>query len=106
MITIETILLEFHDLQPNDLERWIGNQWVRPEGTAGAWRFHEIDLARIRLILELRDTMEVSEPALPTVLSLLDQLYEMRRRMMQLNKAMEQTLPPDLRAALFRTLNG
>lgn len=106
MITIETILLEFHELQPGELERWIGNQWVRPEGAAGAWRFHEIDIARIRLILELRDTMEVAEPALPTVLSLLDQLYEMRRRMMRLNEAMEHNLPTELRAALLADLGG
>ncbi len=106
MITIETILLQFHELRTDELERWIGNQWVRPEGAPGAWQFHEIDLARIRLILELRDTLEVTEPALPTVLSLLDQLYEMRRRMMQLNKAMEHTLPAELRAALLAHLGG
>ena len=104
MITIETILLEFHELQPGELERWIGNQWVRPEGGPGAWQFHEIDLARIRLILDLRDTLEVAEPALPTVLSLVDQIYEMRRRMMQLNEAMERTLPAELRAAVLAHL--
>jgi len=106
MITIETILLQFHDLQPGDLERWITNQWVRPEGPPGAWQFHDIDLARIRLILELRDTMDITEPALPTVLSLLDQLYEMRRRMMRLNEAMERNLAPELRAALLAHLGG
>jgi len=106
MITIETIFLEFQNLRGEDLERWIANQWVRPEGASGQYRFHEIDLARIRLILELRDTMEVPEPALPTVLSLLDQLYEMRRRMRQLNDAMERTLPAELKAALLQHLGG
>ena len=106
MITIETILLEFHGLRPDELERWIANHWVRPEGGPGAYRFHDIDLARIRLILELRDTLEVTEPALPTVLSLLDQLYEMRRRMIRLNDAMERTLPTELRAALLTHLGG
>jgi chaperone modulatory protein CbpM len=106
MITIETIFLEFQNLRGEDLERWIANQWVRPEGATGQYRFHEIDLARIRLILELRDTLEVPEPALPTVLSLLDQLYEMRRRMRQLNDAMERTLPAELKAALLQHLGG
>jgi chaperone modulatory protein CbpM len=106
MITIETIFLEFQTLRQEDLDRWITNQWVRPEGTTGQYRFQEIDLARIRLILELRDTMEVPEPALPTVLSLLDQLYEMRRRMRQLNDAMERTLPPELKAALLQHFGG
>lgn len=106
MFTIENILLVFQELQPGELERWIGNQWVRPEGGPGAWRFHDIDMARIRLILDLRDTMDVEEPALPTVLSLLDQLYDMRRRMIRLNEAMEQTLPTEFRAALRAHLGG
>lgn len=106
MVTIETIFLEFQSLRRDELERWIANQWVRPEGGSGTYRFHEIDLARIRLILELRDTMEVPEPALPTVLSLLDQLYEMRRRMRQLNDAMERTLPAELKAALLEHFGG
>jgi len=106
MIGIETIFLEFRGLQRDELDRWITHQWVKPEGAPGAYRFHDIDIARIRLILELRDTMEVPEPALPTVLSLLDQLYEMRRRMKQLNAAMEQALPADMRAVLLRHLGG
>jgi chaperone modulatory protein CbpM len=106
MTSIETIFLEFHGLQRDELERWISQQWVRPEGAPGAYRFHDIDIARIRLILELRDTMEVPEPALPTVLSLLDQLYAMRRRMKQLNAAMEQALPAEMRAVLLRHLGG
>jgi chaperone modulatory protein CbpM len=35
----------------------------------------------VRLILELRDLMQVNEEALPVVLSLLYQIYELRRRM-------------------------
>ncbi len=105
MITFETILLEFHELQAEDLRRWIDNNWVRPAGTAERYEFHEIDLARIRLILELRDTMEVNEPALPTVLSLLDQLYEMRRQMHRLNRAMG-VMPAEMRAMLLAHLEG
>jgi chaperone modulatory protein CbpM len=62
-------------------------------------------VARIRLIVELRDVLEIDEPALPTVLSLLDQLYGLRRQMRQLNTALE-ILPPDLRAAVQRHLQG
>lgn len=100
MITIERIFLEIRNLDPADLDRWIAEQYIRPEGEPGAWRFQEIDVARIRLIIELRDTLEITEPALPTVLSLLDQLYELRRQMRQLNAAMEATLPVEMRTAL------
>ena len=38
----------------------------------------------MRLILELREDMAVNEEALPVVLSLLDQLYELRRRLREM----------------------
>ena len=38
-------------------------------------------MARVRLILELRDEFDVNEAALPVVLGLLDQLYDLRRRL-------------------------
>jgi chaperone modulatory protein CbpM len=103
MITVERILVEFHDLDAAELNRWIDNAWVRPEGPPGRYRFHEIDRARIRLILDLRDTLEVPEPALPTVLSLLDQLYEARRHMHRLNRALGN-VPEDVRAVLVAAL--
>ena len=61
---------------------------VRPEGGPGAWRFREIDVARVRLIVELRQEMWVEERTLPLVLSLLDQLYDARRAMRRLGAAM------------------
>jgi chaperone modulatory protein CbpM len=102
MMTIETILVEFSNLRPEELHRWIARRYVRPAGEPGEWRFHEMDVARLRLILDLRDTFEITEPALPTVLSLIDQLYDLRRRMHQLNAA----LPAELRAALQGHLEG
>ncbi len=105
MIGIDDILREFQGLAPPELERWIGNAWIRPDGPPGRYRFHEIDVARIRLIIELTGTMEVSEAALPTVLSLLDQLYEMRRRMHRLNGALATALPEEVRARLLAALS-
>jgi len=81
MITIEVLLTQLPDLPLQDLERWISNDWVRPDGRAGDYAFREIDVARVRLIKELRDRLEINEAALPVVLLLLDQLYDLRRRM-------------------------
>jgi chaperone modulatory protein CbpM len=104
-ITFETILLEFTGLPEAELRHWIAQNWVRPSGPPAHYQFHEIDRARIRLILDLRDTLEITEPAIPTVLSLLDQLYEMRRHMHRLNQALE-TLPPELRTKLLNHLQA
>ena len=81
MITVEALLVRLPDLQFADLDRWIENDWVRPDGPAGAYVFGEIDVARVRLIHELTDRLKVDEAALPVVLLLLDQLYDLRRRL-------------------------
>ena len=81
MITLDILCARFTTLRPEDLRRWIGEGYVRPERQQDELVFAEIDVERVRLILELRDEMQVNEEALPVVLSLLDQLYELRRRL-------------------------
>jgi chaperone modulatory protein CbpM len=84
MITFAVICARFTQLHPDDLRRWIAEGYIRPEPAADEWLFEEIDVERVRLILELRDGMRVNEDALPVILSLLDQLYALRRRMKRL----------------------
>ncbi|PWC28121.1 MerR family transcriptional regulator [Teichococcus aestuarii] len=84
MITLDILLARFTTLDPGDLHRWIAQGFVRPEVTGGELRFEEIDVERVRLILDLRDVLEVDETALPVVLSLVDQVYALRRRLRQL----------------------
>jgi chaperone modulatory protein CbpM len=106
MITTDRLFIEIENLAPDDLNRWIAENLIRPHGTQGAWQFQEIDLARLRLILLLRDELEITEPAIPTVLSLLDQLYDLRRQLRRLNTAVEQTVPQEIRAALLQYLES
>jgi chaperone modulatory protein CbpM len=82
MISMELLLGQISGLDQGDVERWIGNDWVRPDSHAGYYLFQEVDIARVRLILELRDDLLVNEEALPVVLLLLDQLYDIRRTML------------------------
>jgi len=103
-LTVEMVCLRFSGLRPDDLHRWIGSAWVRPDSADGEFLFRDFDVERIRLILELRDDMQVNEEALPVVLSLLDQLYAMRRRMRRLRAAMDETVTGDLRLSLMRLL--
>ncbi|WP_291296897.1 chaperone modulator CbpM [Elioraea sp.] len=81
MITLDILCARFTALDPDDLRRWIAEGHVRTDRAADDLVFTEIDVERVRLILELRDVMQVNEDALPIVLSLLDQLYELRRKM-------------------------
>jgi chaperone modulatory protein CbpM len=115
MISIEVVIAQISGLTREDLERWIAHEWVRPERNARAeeanaatpgqtYMFREIDVARVRLIRELRDEMQVNEEALPVVLSLLDQLYDQRRRLRELGDALAATAPEDVRRNLARHL--
>ncbi|MCP8891627.1 chaperone modulator CbpM [Sphingomonas faeni] len=106
MISFDVLIARTAGLCPVDLHRWISNKWVRPDGDAGHYAFHEIDVARVRLIFELRDDLDVNEAALPVVLSLLDQLYDARRRMRELGDALGDLAPAPLRQALIDRLSG
>ncbi|HQT47107.1 MAG: hypothetical protein B7X08_01650 [Acidocella sp. 20-63-7] len=103
MISFQRLQIEFQGLNPDEVERWIGAELLRAEGKPGAWEFEEIDVARLRLIFELRHELEVEEETLPVILSLVDQLYDMRRRMKRLNEALAD-IPEDLRARLVERL--
>jgi chaperone modulatory protein CbpM len=106
MIDIEIVVTQLPGLRRQDLERWISNEWVRPENHAGHYLFREIDVARTRLIKELRDDMNLAEDALPIVLSLLDQLYDTRRRLRELSDALGQTAPEEIRRNLANHLQN
>ena len=103
MKNFEAIRHELQGLRAVELERWISAELVRAQGGPGAWEFHEIDIARIRLILQLRDELEIEERSLPVVLSLLDQLYDLRRRTSRMNQALAG-LAPEARAAVLARL--
>jgi len=106
MIGIDVLVAEVSGLSRDDLERWIVNEWVRPERQAGAYVFREIDVARVKLIREMRDEMEVNEAALPVVLSLLDQLYDLRRKMRDFHEVFARVAPDEVRRQVAEHFAG
>lgn len=101
MITFETVIRAVGGVRATELRAWIEEGWVRPERARGVLIFHEIDIARVRLIHDLRRDLAIGDEAVPVVLNLLDQLYAMRRRLRAVNDAIA-TQPPAVR----RTLRG
>jgi chaperone modulatory protein CbpM len=99
MIAFEALVRTVAGLDAVALERWIAARWVRPERSGGGYLFTEIDVARVHLIVELRDELMIDEEAMPVVLNLLDQVYALRHRLASLADAID-TLPPDLQARL------
>jgi len=71
----------FPDLTVVELTQWVEQGWVVPDADGTVLVFREIDVARVRLIHDLRRDMDLGEDAIPLVLSLLDQIYELRSQL-------------------------
>ncbi|GAN97370.1 hypothetical protein Geu3261_0169_019 [Komagataeibacter europaeus NBRC 3261] len=100
MITLETLCMRIGNVPQDEVLGWIDSDWLRPEGGRGHYLFREIDEARARLILELRDDMGINTEGMPVVLSLLDQLYAARRQMLRLREAISVPRENELRSRL------
>jgi chaperone modulatory protein CbpM len=87
MIGVEEILDQISALQQSDLEAWISEELISPQEGAGALLFSDTECARIRLICTLRYDLEVDADTMAIVLSLIDQLYDTRRRLLSLTAA-------------------
>ena len=79
----------FSDLTQVELITWVERGWVLPDAAETGLEFREIDVARVRLIHDLRRGMDLGEDAIPLVLSLLDQVYELRARLRSMMRAVE-----------------
>ena len=86
MMTLDALLATIPSLQRGDLEGWIRDELVAPRQDA-ALSFSDMECARIRLICTLTYELEIDSGALPVVLSLLDQLYDTRQRLLSLSRA-------------------
>jgi chaperone modulatory protein CbpM len=79
--------LRVSGVSAQELERWVEERLLLPEEEEG---FEEVDVARARLIVELRRDFALDEEALPLVLSLLDQVYALRRQVRALCDALQE----------------
>jgi chaperone modulatory protein CbpM len=100
-ITAVTAL--FVDLPQVELTTWVERGWVLPDTAEAGFEFREIDIARVRLIRDLRRDMDVGEDAVPLVLSLLDQVYELRTTLKSVLHALEAQ-PRDVQSAVLAAL--
>ena len=96
MITIDALVTRVDGLQRADLEHWVASDWVRAETVGGVLSFSDIDIARATLIHALRSDLEVNDATLPLVLSLIDQLYDVRRQVRQLGEVIREAVPSEI----------
>ena len=101
----EAVIALFPDLAPTELVAWVERHWIEPEpDEQGSWVFEEIDIARVRLIYDLRRDLAVAEDTLPLILSLLDQIYELRAQLNSVSPAVH-SLPEPMRQRVLAALD-
>ena len=103
MMEMQAVLALLGDMREAELVSWVERGWVQPDAEGNTWEFHEIDVARVRLIRELRRDVAVNDEAMPVVLSLLDQVYDLRCALRRVSDAL-RAQPVDVRDAVLKAL--
>jgi len=113
MLTAQQVVRQVHGLTSEELTIFVRRGWVKPDRPAdSATRsaqgpvalFLEIDIARLRLIQEMRIEMEFDDEAVSTLLSLLDQVHTLRAELRVMAKALGEQ-PIDVRQGVLTAMN-
>jgi chaperone modulatory protein CbpM len=89
----EQEFLQLTRLDHATLRIWIAEAWLAPSETAGEVVFSDLDLARARLILDLKQDMGVNDEGVGVILHLVDQMHGLRRVMSDLLKTLHESAP-------------
>lgn len=87
-------------LNLRELRLWVREGWIRPAQGEEGPLFDDLDIARIRLVCDLRKEISLGPDAVPVVLSLLDQVHGLRRQLRGLADAVDRQ-PEDIRRAVI-----
>ena len=86
-------LLTRSGLQVQALDFWLEQRWLIPEQTSGGINFSDVDVARARLIEDLKTDFAVNDEGVDVILHLVDQLHGLRRALAQLHNDIQGTSP-------------
>ncbi len=99
MIDERELITTISALTQDALWRWIALGWIVPAEGAQTILFDTADVARVRLISELHFDLAIEEDNITMVLSLLDQLYAVRRSLSAVMAAVAAQ-PDDVRVSI------
>ena len=98
-----TVVARITRLTLRDLRHWVRQGYVRPARGPNGPMFDEVDLARLRLLCDLRKDMDLPSDVIPTILALIDQLHRTRRDLRRLAEAVDAQ-PAAVRAAVIAAM--
>ena len=98
-----TVVAAVERLTLRELRIWVREGWVRPAQSETGPVYDELDLARLRLLCDLRKDMALPYDVMPTVLTLIDRLNRTRRDLRLLANAIDAQ-PANVREAVLATV--
>ena len=98
-----TVVARIEHLTLSELRIWVREGWVRPAQSERGPVFDELDVARLRLLCDLRKDMALPADVIPTVLALIDQLHRTRRDLRRLTEALDEQ-PAEVRSAVIASV--
>jgi chaperone modulatory protein CbpM len=71
-------------LETETLTAWIEEEWLAPREEPSGPQFSEADIARVRLIQDLRQDLGVNDEGIAVILNLIDQVHGLRKTLREL----------------------
>ncbi len=103
LLTETDAIASISGLTRERLVAFIAAEVVIPPRSQTGPVFRQIDIARLRLLCELSDDLDLDDAALGVVISLIDQLHEARNTLHAIARALAAE-PDDLRARIGSAL--
>lgn len=99
----EDVIALIAGLNQPRLVTFIAAEFVKPQQSDGGLYFGQVDVARLELLCDLSDDLDLNETALGVVISLLDQLHAARYARDVVAQAL-RGLPEEMRRQILDTM--
>jgi chaperone modulatory protein CbpM len=96
----DDVIIAVTRLTRRQLSRFVECELVRPERSESGDIYRRVDIARLELLCELSQDLDLDETALGIVILLIDQLHAARQDLAIMARAID-TLPTDLQARII-----
>jgi chaperone modulatory protein CbpM len=103
LFTDDEVIMIVTRLNRQQLGRYVEADLVRPLSAEEGIFFRKVDIARLELLCDLAQDLDLDEGAVGIVVSLVDQLHGTRRELVMLTEVI-QTLPTDLQSRIVAAL--
>ena len=103
MIRERELIAQFAMLEHNVLTTWVEEGLVKPACDHDGYLFDQVDQSRVALACDLHYRMGLEHASLPIILSLVDQIHDVRHRLRTITLALADQ-PESVRLEIMRRL--